>query len=192
MNIKSLLIAAVVACTGTMVANAQNPEILSNESALAQSVCGNNECGPKSKCNKGECAAFEGLNLTDAQKTALAQLKADRKNKAIEAKKQKRQADSLSRVARRAERLDYLHQIQKILTPDQYVTFLENTIVNNGGGKGCKPGKPGKLSKLLLNIKPWEYCRTFLNLLAVHHLKLKGILPYNIGIPETHLLPDFL
>ena len=144
MNIKSLLIAAVVACTGTMVANAQNPEILSNESALAQGVCGNNECGPKSKCNKGECAAFEGLNLTDAQKTALAQLKADRKNKAIEAKKQKRQADSLSRVARRAERLDYLHQIQKILTPDQYVTFLENTIVNNGGGKGFKPGKPGK------------------------------------------------
>ena len=91
MNIKSLLIAAVVACTGTMVANAQNPEILSNESALAQGVCGNNECGPKRKCNKGECAAFEGLNLTDAQKTALAQLKADRKNKAIEAKKQKRQ-----------------------------------------------------------------------------------------------------
>ena len=35
--------------------------------------------------------------------------------------------------------------MQKILTPDQYVTFLENTIVNNGGpGKGFKPGKEFK------------------------------------------------
>ena len=44
-------------------------------------------------------------------------------------------------MARRAERLEYLHQVQKILTPDQYVTFLENTIVNNGGpGKEFKGG----------------------------------------------------
>ncbi len=149
MKIKSLLIAAIVALGGSMAVNAQNPEILSNESALAEGVCGPQNCGPKDGlcgpkdcCSPRECAAFEGITLTEAQKTALKQLKADRKNKALEAKKAKRQADSLKRVARRAERLEYLHQVQKILTPDQYVTFLENTIVNNGGpGKGFKPGK---------------------------------------------------
>ena len=49
-----------------------------------------------------------------------------------------------------------------------------------------------KLSKFLINIQSWEYCRTFLNLLAVHHFELKSVLPYHIGVPESHLLSDFL
>ncbi|MCF0218314.1 MAG: hypothetical protein HUK14_00895 [Muribaculaceae bacterium] len=77
---------------------------------------------------------FEGLNLTDQQ---MEQVKALRPEKC--------RKDSLKRQSRQ----DYLNDVKKILTPEQYQKFLENSYVqggqqpfgmmNRGGMKGAKP-----------------------------------------------------
>ena len=67
----------------------------------------------------------ENPNLTPEQKK---QLKEERNAKKLEAKK------------------NYLSGVKEILTPDQYVIFLENVYLyspqNQGPQKGMKPGKP--------------------------------------------------
>lgn len=135
----------------------------------------NNACGKKGdKDNKkgGKMQArekknpYEGLTLTEAQKTKLADLDskrmADRKAKmeARKAQKEGRKADKKSMTdtekkaakqtqkaqARKAERLEYLQKVKAIVGPEQYVVFLENMYVNGGhqgGGKAIKQGQKG-------------------------------------------------
>ncbi|MDE7413335.1 MAG: hypothetical protein K2N05_06045 [Muribaculaceae bacterium] len=100
---------------------------------------------------------FEGMNLTDAQKSQLEDLNAKRKaaKEAAKAefkeqkqlmKNEKRAKDSLRMVQKRADKLNYLQEVKGIIGPDQYVVFLENYFVNGGGQKGpkmMKQGKPG-------------------------------------------------
>lgn len=77
---------------------------------------------------------FEGLNLTDNQKEKLNKLreerKAERSQKSQQRKSDKLRADSTSRAQQIAEKRDYLNQVKSILTPEQYVAFLENMVVN--------------------------------------------------------------
>ena len=69
---------------------------------------------------------FEGLTLTDAQQSKLKEVtdkqKAQRTEKKKEAGKQREQA----RQERKTKRSAYLKEVKAILTPEQYVTFLEN------------------------------------------------------------------
>ncbi len=119
---------------------------------MAQSTSGNNtakqekaEC--KKDMKKGDRPAkvnpFEGLNLTDAQKTKLQELDAKRaaakaeKSKELKADKQKR--DEAKLADRRAAKKQYLQDVKAIIGPEQYVIFLENMVVNGNGGKG-QPG----------------------------------------------------
>ena len=70
--------------------------------------------------------AFEGINLTDTQKSSIAKLQADREA-VRQARRQKTDSTARSqRPDRRQARLDYFKAVSVILTPDQYVTFLEN------------------------------------------------------------------
>ncbi|MDE6279619.1 MAG: Spy/CpxP family protein refolding chaperone, partial [Paramuribaculum sp.] len=128
------------------------------------------------------CNPIEGLNLTDAQKQQLSEIcpfgpgkdKKDRKDrKEFDGKKsdkrdkaqapgQRRkfspeQADSMRRamMTKRIDaRKDYLAKVKDILTPEQYVQFLENSFVNampqmSGRNKGIKPGqRPGNNKKM--------------------------------------------
>lgn len=103
---------------------------------------------------KGERAKknpYEGLNLTDAQKTKLQQLddkqKAQRRQKMEEMKANKeankaaQKADRTAMLeARKAEKKSYLEEVKAIIGPDQYVVFLENFYINGGnqGGKSMK------------------------------------------------------
>ena len=77
---------------------------------------------------------FEGLNLTDNQKEKLNKLreerKAERSKKSQQRKSDKLRADSTSRAQQIADKRDYLNQVKSILTPEQYVAFLENMVVN--------------------------------------------------------------
>ena len=92
---------------------------------------------------------FAGLDLTEEQKTQLnavkEDMKAERKAAAEQAKVEgKDNKDRKDPRARRAEmekvKADYLAKVKAILTPDQYVTFLENNFLSGIGFDG-KHGK---------------------------------------------------
>ncbi len=88
---------------------------------------------------------YEGLNLTEAQKSQLSQLdskrKADRQQQAQVRKENKMRDDSTRREARKAAKKEYLEQVKAIVGPEQYVVFLENMYVNGGGRHGDKAFK---------------------------------------------------
>lgn len=105
---------------------------------------------------------YEGLTLTDAQKTKLAELDSKRmaaRQAKMEARKaemkdqkgdkSKYNGDMKTRMdARKADKIEYLKEVKEIIGPDQYVVFLENMYVNDGGGnhggKAIRQGKDGK------------------------------------------------
>lgn len=121
----------------------------------------NKECGRKDRMAK----AFEGIQLTEQQQTALNALNAKRaearKAKAAERKNGKEvknaNTDKTARADKQQERMNarlaYLKEVQKILTPDQYITFLENTAISAPHGKmaahknGPKHDKKGRNGK---------------------------------------------
>lgn len=75
-----------------------------------------------SVCDAPYCEVFAGLNLTDSQKSAIKKLNGDRK-----AARQK--SDKDRRETRRQARRDYFDGVKKVLTPDQYVQFLETIVI---------------------------------------------------------------
>lgn len=107
-------------------------------------------------CRKDCRNPFAGLNLTADQQAKLDQLRqqcaADRKacadQRRAEAKERRAERDSTAR----AKRADNLKQIKAILTPDQYVTYLENIVISERTpmsprfDRGGKPGKDNKKS----------------------------------------------
>ncbi|MCM1051793.1 MAG: Spy/CpxP family protein refolding chaperone [Paenibacillus sp.] len=95
---------------------------------------------------------FDGLNLSEKQQSELkalaesrrAEMKkndADRKARKAEDKAKKQQAKADKMQARK----DYLAKIKGILTPEQYVQFLENSFLNDRGGMVMGHGKKGKM-----------------------------------------------
>ncbi len=141
-----------------------------SQSCTAQGCKAKTECSKGTKGTKKEAREaknpYEGLNLTDAQKSKLAQLdskrQAERKAK-MEARKaeansqkaakkdmteaEKQAAKKAKMEARKADKIEYLQEVKEIIGPDQYVVFLENFYVNDGGqqgGKAIRQGKSGK------------------------------------------------
>ncbi|MDE6553832.1 MAG: hypothetical protein K2K98_12875 [Muribaculaceae bacterium] len=137
-----------------------------NSQKNAQGCKSQTECAKGGKGMKKEAREmknpYEGLNITDAQKSKLAELDskrmADRKakmearksdNKGQKADKSRNEADRKARMeARKADKMEYLKEVKAIIGPDQYVVFLENFYVNGGGNHGDKKafqqGKGGK------------------------------------------------
>ncbi|MDE6267292.1 MAG: hypothetical protein K2M07_08100 [Muribaculaceae bacterium] len=107
------------------------------------------------KCeSKQQCAAFnpfEGIQLTQEQQTKLDALKQnckmDRKQKSEVNKDDKANRPSREELIkqRKQAKRDYLNQVKEILTPEQYVSFLENMVVNSPAGhnKSAKMDKRG-------------------------------------------------
>lgn len=166
---KKILSLAVIALSMISVsAFAQNPNRGANnrgkEGAKKEMKCEKGEKCDKERKGDKCMIAFEGINLTDAQKaqikTACEKRAAERKA-AVDVQKQKR--DNAKRdfkqkrdSVRKSERQAYLNDVKSILTPDQYVVFLENVYMNNAPqGKpqmakqmrGNKAGKDFKQNK---------------------------------------------
>lgn len=120
-------------------------------SAMAQNQQSKEKCDKANKelCTKGkECKMgdkakynpFEGLNLTQDQQQKLAALKAQKperpegqrtdKDKKEKMTQEQRQAKMQARQDRSRE---YLSKVKAILTPEQYVSFLENVAVHKDG-----------------------------------------------------------
>lgn len=135
---------------------------LMGSTAMAQSpvALGTNNQVQSSKCTAcpadKKASPFDGLNLSEKQQAELKALrdgcKAERAKIAA-----KEKADRKEMVEqRKKDQKEYLGKIKEILTPEQYVQFLENCYLNNGIGrpfghhgdkKGMRPGKHGKMSK---------------------------------------------
>lgn len=116
------------------------------------------------KCNKADKKGqrpkmnpYEGLNLTDAQKTQLQQLDAKRRDAfkqqkqaqkdQKQAQKAQKQEDKAARMeARKAAKKEYLEEVKAIIGPDQYVVFLENMYINAGNQQKGKAMMQGQRS----------------------------------------------
>lgn len=121
---------AILAITGiSMTAVAQRP---------CQQACPNPvvQCADSAVCTRApRCInPFEGLNLSQDQQDKLTTL---RKEKADQNKKDRQSRKTKAQDNRRA----YLKDVKSILTPEQYVQFLENNYINAASQRGSRDGK---------------------------------------------------
>lgn len=172
---KSILsIAVMVASLFSFSAFAQAPQ-KSAECSNAAKECVNGKqacqnpqaCKNPQNCQNGPacapqrpCAAdpFAGINLSQDQKAKLSALKEQRKAKRDAADKSRKdrfqQRDSMAR----ANKKEYLESVKEILTPDQYVIFLENAVLAAPGqGRGVAPHKMHAVKKDGRDIKKGDF-----------------------------------
>ncbi|MCM1504732.1 MAG: hypothetical protein NC127_06010 [Muribaculum sp.] len=98
---------------------------------------GPQNCENPENCAPGTCefGPFQGLDLTQEQQAKLKALKDNSAKERKESFKENRRAEKAqSDSLRRADQLNYLHSIKEILTPEQYVQFLENMAINRPAG----------------------------------------------------------
>lgn len=129
MKKKILSIAMAVIATMAISANAQKPG-----ACPENQQCANHCTAEKAQCSPQDCKLFEGINLNEKQKAQFKELKekcAKERKEACAAKKQaKCQRDATMKSERRQNKQNRLKEVKSILTPEQYVVFLENFYVN--------------------------------------------------------------
>ena len=95
----------------------------------------NNKKNDNKEYSQQTCC-LQGITLTEKQQTEIAALQA-RQKKDIQTRREQRSKDRKAVYEQRqADRKNYLAEMKKILTPEQYVQMLENNFVN---GKGLRP-----------------------------------------------------
>lgn len=122
--------------------------------AFAQQTDGTNapkkERATKDKTGKRGADApnpFEGLNLSAEQQSKLDALKAEcNANREAQAK-QRQEAKQAKKEGACKARTEQLAKIKEILTPEQYVKFLENSYLNKGGKFDKKIGRHDRNGK---------------------------------------------
>lgn len=138
---KKLFAAAIVALSGAFAVNAQ-------QVCTPQQACKEQQCAPGQDCRKqcpalrGDkdarmCNPFEGLNLSADQQSKLQALQQKCRTERKEAKAAEK---ATRREAGNERRKQMLADIKGILSPEQYVQFLENNFVRDGrdGRQFCK------------------------------------------------------
>lgn len=150
---KKLILSALAAITLTampVVAQTQNAE----QKTCTQQSCNVGKDGKSAKPFKGnksrqQACLFEGIQLTEAQKTQLKELKEKQMTEAKAAREkmrdQKHHGDSTLRAARLDAKKEYLNQLKSILGQEAYVKFLENNYLYGGGDR--KPQFQGKMDR---------------------------------------------
>lgn len=127
---KKLIVAlAAVAMTAGFAAKADECNQPCNGARQCDTPCADAPC-PNTACDHqgAKFCPFDNLNLTDAQKQQFKELR----DKAVKAKADSKAARKNAKKECKRQRLE---EIKKILTPEQYVMFLENHFVNGGGNK---------------------------------------------------------
>lgn len=143
---KKMIVTAAIAAmvSGGFTASAKNAK---ENTQPATTTCPAQR-GPRCDANT-PCPAFDGINLTEAQKTQLKQLQDKRRTEAGTKRDAKRDAKQAAKAAKQESRIQarraHLAEIKSILTPEQYVTFLENSFVQ--GKTARKMDKPAKAHK---------------------------------------------
>ncbi|WP_295731154.1 Spy/CpxP family protein refolding chaperone [uncultured Muribaculum sp.] len=153
MNKKVLSAMVLCASLFTLSASAQNPK-------ARNQACPQQQCPVEAKCDnfRQQCAPaqcctmlFEGITLTDAQKSKIQDLqKAQMEKRTAKARETKDAAKAEKRKmreerdsARKADRRAYLDGVKQVLTPEQYVIFLENAYMTPApqGPRAAVPGR---------------------------------------------------
>ncbi len=101
----------------------------------------NSKKGERKDCKKGDMKKcfnpFQGIELTADQQTKLKAIPTPRE--VMKASKTEKTAVNVNpQDFVKTVRKDYLQQVQQVLTPAQYVQFLENSFVNQRAGHGAK------------------------------------------------------
>ncbi len=145
------------------MAGARLNEVLPQNQAIQTSIIEppNKDCPDQNRCHskKGDKRdrkapnPFEGLTLTAQQQEALAAIPTPcQVMKSARDSKNAADSSAMSTPEKRREfvrnvRLNYLSQVKSVLTPEQYVQFLENNFANQkmtkDGKKGHKDGRKG-------------------------------------------------
>ncbi len=117
-----------------------------------QTTCNTPEAKCAKACDKKDspkACPFEGLNLTEQQKTQLQEIAPQKPSKEQREKMQaeKKAQKQAMRENRQQARRDYLAKVKAILTPEQYTQFLENSYVNSMAKQGQRHGDKGKFNK---------------------------------------------
>lgn len=96
------------------------------------------------KGRKASLNNFEGVNLTDEQVVLIEQLNqntaAADSARRVQAKEQKSTDRDQAMKARKEAKRNYLNSVKSILTPEQYVVYLENIVVETPQQKAGRPG----------------------------------------------------
>ncbi len=162
MKKKFLGLAIIAMSMMSFTSMAQTPQTtacpVNEQCTPAKGDCPQSAC-PANPCGKSD--PFAGMNLTDSQKAQLKALKAKhataRAEQAKTRKTDRMRNDSLRVASRREARKQYLEEVKAIIGPDQYVTYLENIVIDTPQGrpaghkdfaKGSRHGKKaGKMDK---------------------------------------------
>lgn len=135
---KFLMTLAVVAMTAgaAMAQNKDDNKDCTNDCAQTEQ-CQKQDCNQPACCKKGgpkQACEFEGLNLTDAQKEQIKTIKEEQRA-AAQAKKEAAKAQKAEKKnARQEGRKAYLEKIKAVLSPEQYVQYLENLVTRGHDG----------------------------------------------------------
>lgn len=144
MKKKIISIALMVMALSPVAAMAQSPD---SKSGKAEKTCCKKEKSDK-KCERP--SPFDGLNLTESQRTRLAQLNEKRealRKEEIKAQKELKQSIDSTRnkakkeanieylKAKKAAKAEYLKEVREIVGTENYVKYLENMVINQGGHK---------------------------------------------------------
>lgn len=137
MKTKALLLAAVLFAAGTATTFAANDSNKDKNCKYKTECVKGKKDGRKGQCREG-FNPFEGLNLTEAQQAKLKELRTQGCPMKAEMKGEKKDGQKPDKQQMRAERAnakrEFLGKVKAILTPEQYVTFLENMAVNGQNG----------------------------------------------------------
>ncbi len=105
--------------------------------------CTKKECKADTQCDKKGClqapCPFADLNMTAEQQTKLQALQTEvqqqKQAKREELKSNRDKAREEGKKYAQDSRKDYLAKVKAILTPEQYVQFLENSYLNAQPGR---------------------------------------------------------
>ena len=141
-----LALAFAVISLGTISAFAQTESSAPQQCEQTQKPCCKGEKGKKKHGDRQQSrvSPFQGIELTAEQQQQIDKLRAERRAKADEAKKAKKEAKA-------QERSDFDNAVAQILTPEQYAQYKANCDSIKakrgkavGKAKAHKKGNKGK------------------------------------------------
>lgn len=132
---KKILLSLAFVTAGLFAFNmsAQQQEC-TNTSNTKECCAAHAKKGPK----VGMANPFGGIELTAEQQTAVKALNEKFSAKMKDGKKEKEEGKNVERKDRRETKKAYLKELQQILTPEQYTTYLENQVLNARVGKEAR------------------------------------------------------